>query len=185
MYVPGPPFRSEQVADHEPVIYIFADFTLALMPIQLIRTLNRPLREKFLVCLLMATGLLTMSMACIKFSTINMPITDPLSDTVYSSMWAKLEEEMAITAACLPVLKGPAERLLTRLGFIGSKPQVPPPSFVSPMHERASSGRQGGSNGSGRDRSAITTQKSDDSLASTIDIDASFGSRPFYGSASS
>ncbi|KAL5326369.1 hypothetical protein ACEPPN_004053 [Leptodophora sp. 'Broadleaf-Isolate-01'] len=89
------------------------------MPVKLIRTLNRPLREKILIGCLMAMGLVATIIAGIKTKTFkNVYLGDPLSTTVDSSMWAKLEELVGIIAACMPCLKAPAEKLLRRAGIL-------------------------------------------------------------------
>ncbi|KUJ12659.1 uncharacterized protein LY89DRAFT_592935 [Mollisia scopiformis] len=114
-------------------LLVLIDLTLALMPIKLIRTLNRPFREKVLVSCLMMTGLLATIIACIKMTTFKIvDLGDPLQATVEGSLWAKLEELVGIIAACLPCLKSPAERLLRRLGILSDRylPNIPRPSFV-------------------------------------------------------
>jgi hypothetical protein len=111
------------------------DLTLALMPIQLIRTLHRPLPEKILISCLMAMGLLATAIAAIKMTTFKDAfLGDPLSSTVIGSLWAKLEEQVGIIAACIPCLKAPAEKFLHRVGILATKlgQSVELPSFVMP-----------------------------------------------------
>ncbi|KAH7417721.1 hypothetical protein BKA64DRAFT_702483 [Cadophora sp. MPI-SDFR-AT-0126] len=117
-------------------VFILMDFTLATMPLKLIRTLNRPLREKILIGCLMAMGLVATIIAGIKTKTFkNVYMGDPLSTTVDSSMWAKLEELVGIIAACMPCLKAPAEKLLRRAGILSDhEDSMSMPSFVDPRH---------------------------------------------------
>lgn len=117
-------------------VFILMDFTLATMPLKLIRTLNRPLREKILISGLMAMGLIATIIAGIKTKTFkNVYLGDPLSATVDSSMWAKLEELVGIIAACMPCLKAPAEKALRRLGVLSDhEDSLTMPSFVAPRH---------------------------------------------------
>ncbi|RDL35411.1 Uncharacterized protein BP5553_07342 [Venustampulla echinocandica] len=118
--------------------FVTMDLTMALMPIQLIRTLNRPRSEKILVCCLMALGLLTTATAGAKMSTFpNVYKGDPLSATIYSSLLAKLEEQVGIICACLPTLKAPAERLLIRMGVLSDQVRstMSRPSFVLSMQQ--------------------------------------------------
>lgn len=122
------------------------DFTLALMPIQLIRTLNRPLREKILISCLMAMGLLATAIAIIKMTTFKGAfLGDPLSSTVIGSLWAKLEEQVGIIAACIPCLKGPAEKFLHRIGILANRlgHSVELPSFVVPKSQNATPSSMG------------------------------------------
>jgi hypothetical protein len=111
------------------------DFILALMPIQLIRTLHRPLPERILISCLMAMGLLATTIAAIKMTTFKGAfLGDPLSSTVIGSLWAKLEEQVGIIAACMPCLKGPAEKFLRRVGILATRfgQSIELPSFVVP-----------------------------------------------------
>ncbi|KAH6715137.1 hypothetical protein BKA61DRAFT_721895, partial [Leptodontidium sp. MPI-SDFR-AT-0119] len=117
------------------VTVILIDFILALMPIQLIRILHRPLPEKILISCLMAMGLLATAIAAIKMTTFHGAfLGDPLSSTVMGSLWAKLEEQVGITAACIPCLKAPAERFLRRVGILATRlgQSAELPSFVVP-----------------------------------------------------
>jgi hypothetical protein len=120
-------------------IFIIMDLTMALMPIQLIRTLNRPRSEKLLVCGLMALGILTTVTVGAKMSKFPAVYRgDPLQGTVMSSLLAKLEEQVGIICACLPTLKGPAERLLIRIGVssAGFQHAMSRPSFVLSTRNR-------------------------------------------------
>jgi hypothetical protein len=111
---------------------------MALSPITLIRTLNRPLREKVLVAGLMALGLLTTAAAGAKMSTFpGIYKGDVLQGQILASLLATLEEQIGIICACLPTLKGPAERLLIRLGVLSRELRFSRPSFVMSTRRRA------------------------------------------------
>ncbi|KAN0090318.1 hypothetical protein V8E51_018897, partial [Hyaloscypha variabilis] len=100
-------------------IMIVMDFILATMPVQLIRTLPRPLRERVLICCLMAMGLLATGIAAYKIPLSRQVNNgDPLSATVKLSLWNKLEEQLGLIAACLPCLKAQMEHLLHQLGIL-------------------------------------------------------------------
>ncbi|CZR54724.1 uncharacterized protein PAC_04608 [Phialocephala subalpina] len=110
------------------------------MPIQLIRTLHRPLPERILISCLMAMGLLATTIAAIKMTTFKGAfLGDPLSSTVIGSLWAKLEEQVGIIAACMPCLKGPAERILRRVGILATNfgQSIELPSFVVPQSRKS------------------------------------------------
>ena len=116
---------------------IIFDLMLATMPIKLIRTLSRPLRERVLISLLMTTGLLATAIACVKLDayhrsvhTWNVP--DQLVDNIKPMMYSKMEELLGIIAACLPCLKRPAEELLRRIGLLSEVhwPGLSKQSFV-------------------------------------------------------
>ncbi|KAE9366038.1 hypothetical protein N431DRAFT_495821 [Stipitochalara longipes BDJ] len=103
-------------------IMIVMDFILATMPVQLIRTLPRPLRERVLISCLMAMGLLATGIAAYKIPlSREVNNGDPLSATVKLSLWNKLEEQLGLIAACLPCLKAQMEDLLHRLGILKTR----------------------------------------------------------------
>jgi hypothetical protein len=114
-------------------IYITTDLILSLMPIRLIRTLNRSTSEKILISMLMALGLLATAIACAKMTTfIKFGQGDPMQGTIMPSLWAKLEEQVGIIASSLPCLKNPAEILLRKLGLL-KEHQLKRPSFVADL----------------------------------------------------
>ena len=106
------------------------DFILAVMPVHLVRTLNRPTGEKILICFLMGLGLVAAAIAGYRMSISNSTFSgDLLSTTVMMSLWCMLEVLLGIMAACMARLKAPAERSLRRLGFLET-PEMTKPSFV-------------------------------------------------------
>ncbi|CAN9375299.1 unnamed protein product [Alternaria alternata] len=109
------------------------DLTLSLMPIRLIRTLNRSQSEKMLIGVLMALGLLATAINCAKMTTFtSFGQGDVMQATIVPSMWAKLEEEIGIIATSLPWLKSPAENWLKKMGIL-KEHQLTKPSFVADM----------------------------------------------------
>lgn len=133
------------------------DLCLALMPIILIRTLSRPLREKILIGCLMATGLLATAFACYKTTTFHTKGEgDELISSVDATFYAKLEQVLGIIAACMPCLKTPAEEFLRKLGIMGEQhwPGMTRPSFVLSSRRQPESAdmgaeEQGGAKGMG------------------------------------
>lgn len=109
------------------------DLTLSLMPIRLIRTLNRSQSEKILIGFLMALGLLATAINCAKMTTFTtFGQGDVMQATIVPSLWAKLEEEIGIIASSLPWLKSPAENWLKKMGIL-KEHQLTKPSFVADM----------------------------------------------------
>jgi hypothetical protein len=116
------------------------DLIMALSPINLIRTLNRPRREKILVGCLMALGLLTVVVAGVKMTTFTSIYQgDILQGQLLGSVLTKLEEQIGLICACLPTLKGPVERLLIRIGVLSRelRQNFTRPSFVMSTRHRA------------------------------------------------
>ena len=105
------------------------DFLLAIIPTQVIRTLTRPMWEKLLISCLMAMGLLATGIAIYTMTIGFASSGDPLRAEIIQDLRCKLEEQVGIVGACMSCLKGPAERLLRRMGIIGNKVD-PLPSFV-------------------------------------------------------
>jgi hypothetical protein len=102
------------------VIGICTDVVFSLLPITFIRKLERPFWEKVVLCCLMGLGIFASITSIVKTTLIkNYGKTgDALWDSVGISMWSILEEQIGITAACIPCLKSPFERLLRRVGIV-------------------------------------------------------------------
>jgi hypothetical protein len=114
-------------------VYIAMDLALSLMPIRLIRTLNRSTSEKVLICILMAMGLLATAVACAKMTTFTtFGKGDPMQGTIMPSLLAKVEEQVGIIATSLSCLKNPVEKLLKSLGVLKDH-QLARPSFVADL----------------------------------------------------
>jgi len=106
------------------------DFTLAMMPIKLLWHMHRPLREKVLVGVLMALGLLATAIAGYKMTlSKKVYLGDTLSTTVKLSLWNRLEMLVGIIAACMPCLKSTTERLLQEIGILTDRFDIPMLSF--------------------------------------------------------
>jgi hypothetical protein len=104
------------------VFLITMDFALAMMPIQLLRHIHRPLREKILIGVLMALGLLATGIAGYKMPlSKKVYLGDTLSTTVELSLWNRLEMLVGIIAACMPCLKSTAERFLQDIGILADR----------------------------------------------------------------
>jgi len=61
---------------------------------------------------------------------------DFLSSSVELSLWNRLEGLVGLTAACMPCLKSPAERLLRRICVRPKNIRFTKPSFVISLEER-------------------------------------------------
>lgn len=116
--------------------FVLMDLVLALMPIKLARSLHRPMRERILICCLMGLGLCATVIAGVKMTTFDdVGLGDPLYDTIKPSLYAKLEEQVGIIAACTPCLKAPIENLLKRAGILAERDEDTRPSFVISIKE--------------------------------------------------
>lgn len=120
---PSPNLVSFRYANTSLVTSMLNDTLFALMPISLIWKLRRPLPERILISCLMALGLTSAFcaiMKTVKWTQMNNVAGDVMRNVLNISLWARLEESFGLVAACAPTLKRPGERLLQRLGILGS-----------------------------------------------------------------
>ncbi|KAF4627704.1 hypothetical protein G7Y89_g10453 [Cudoniella acicularis] len=126
-------------------LVIIMDFMLATMPIKLIWTLNRSVREKVLIACLMAMGLAATGIAIYKtYISQHYFVGDFLQTSVRFSLWCKLEELVGIIAACAPSLKSPVGKLLRRIGVVPQQHHrgLTRPSFVISLKYQTPNGSE-------------------------------------------
>jgi len=103
------------------VINVVTDIILSVVPLTFLATLNRPFRERVLIIILMATGLLA-SAATIRRLLITTEYSKPGADflalNLINPTWTCAEEFLAVTAVCMPTLKNPIQKLLAAMGFV-------------------------------------------------------------------
>jgi hypothetical protein len=144
---------------------ITTDVLLSLAPATFLRKLNRPLRERVLVCVLMGMGLFASVSSIVKTVIVKdwtMP-TDTTEDWwamgVSICTWTALEQLLGVLAACVPAMKGIFQRCLRAVGV---------PLTENKSHQRSGygtgyAGTGGGvSSRTGAERTAtLRSQKSD------------------------
>ncbi|KAK0624311.1 hypothetical protein B0T14DRAFT_428371 [Immersiella caudata] len=97
------------------------DLALSLAPMVVLWKLRRPMRERILVCALMAVGLLASASSLVKAVIIQEwgnPDVDGWALAESIATWTVVEQELAVIAACSPSLKGPLQRFLGKLGIL-------------------------------------------------------------------
>ena len=101
-------------------VITLTDIAFSLLPIAFIYKINIPIREKFVLCLLMALGLFASSVVLVRTTTFRRykRAGDKLWYMSDISIWNLLEGELAIIAACIPYLKNTMERALQKFGFL-------------------------------------------------------------------
>jgi hypothetical protein len=101
------------------VCYLATDIVFSFLPILFIRKIRRPMREKLVLGLLMALGLLCSAAVIPKLISLRAFGSNP--DFTYNSqgvvVWSALEMYLGIIAVCIPVLRNHFEAGLRRLGF--------------------------------------------------------------------
>jgi len=122
--IPGavclPPSAAIIASNTGSAVCISTDFLLSLAPIAFLRKLNRPLREKILICGLMGVGLLATISSILKTITIQSwgdPTVDIFAVSAALNTYTVLEQEIAILAACIPAQKPLLQKILAKFGF--------------------------------------------------------------------
>ncbi|KAK4158725.1 hypothetical protein QBC43DRAFT_273835 [Cladorrhinum sp. PSN259] len=103
-------------------IGIISDVIFALIPLTFLGNIRRSLRERMLVAFLLGLGVFTAAIVGVKltFASRYGRAKDSLWDSVTLVTWSILEDEMGIIAGTLPCLKSPFEKMLRRVGLLGS-----------------------------------------------------------------
>ncbi|GAB1317798.1 Rhodopsin domain-containing protein [Madurella fahalii] len=102
-------------------INITTDVLLSLAPATFLRKLNRPLRERVFVCVLMGMGLFASCSSIVK-TVIIKDWGDPFAPVDFWAMgvsictWTALEQLLGVLAACVPAMKGTFQRCLGAVG---------------------------------------------------------------------
>ncbi|KAF2396331.1 hypothetical protein EJ06DRAFT_483764 [Trichodelitschia bisporula] len=100
------------------VVFIFSDVQSSLLPLTFIFTLNRPLRERVALSVLMGMGLLASIVGSLKLIGIGTlhRNPDPTWNNVPVKVGSFAEACLGLIAACMPPLKARGERWLRRAG---------------------------------------------------------------------
>jgi hypothetical protein len=100
---------------------ITTDLLLSLAPIVFVIKLQRPLRERVMICFLMGLGMLASVASIVKSVRVNTFAVNPLEDhwasAISISTWTVVEQLLGVLAACVPCLKRPIQRFLDKIGF--------------------------------------------------------------------
>ncbi|KAK5656586.1 hypothetical protein OQA88_4565 [Cercophora sp. LCS_1] len=101
---------------------IATDIILSFAPITFIVNIQRPLREKIILGLVMGMGMLASAGSIAKTTKVHdYGVTgDTLMDMVGLTLWGELEMQLAIIASCIPTLKQVFEKYLRRLGILST-----------------------------------------------------------------
>ena len=100
-------------------INIATDLILSFSPLAFLLNLHRPLRERILLIVLMATGLAASAASIRKTQLVlqlGEPVEEQLATSVAISTWSMAEEFISVVAACMPMLKPLFQKLLDRMG---------------------------------------------------------------------
>lgn len=100
-------------------VNILTDILLSLSPVTFLRKLNRPVRERVLLCFLMGLGLFATICSIVKTIAVQSfgKSSDQWALALTIATWTVLEQFVAVIAACAPFLKPSLERVLIVLGL--------------------------------------------------------------------
>jgi hypothetical protein len=111
-------------------VNIVTDFMFALVPISFLKKVQRPLREKLVVGILMALGIFAGVASIIKANAATRfgRTDDPTLEGIEIGMWSCVEQLIGLIAACVPCLRSPFQRALEYFGVISSTQSKSPRS---------------------------------------------------------
>ncbi|KAE9985965.1 hypothetical protein BLS_002987 [Venturia inaequalis] len=110
--------KQEDVTYLVSALFAATDVACALLPLLFITKINRPLREKVILFLLMALGLLACACGLVKTVLVRgvLQSTDPIWEGSSVAIWTYSEEYIGIIAANIPCLKSLLEAAFHKLG---------------------------------------------------------------------
>ena len=101
------------------VLVIVTDFIFALIPLVFLRNIRRSLRDRLIIGFLMSLGLFASAASIVK--AVSVQGFDQSADSsgtgLVIAIWASVESQVGIIAACIPCLRAPFLRLLGLLGI--------------------------------------------------------------------
>lgn len=103
---------------------IFTDWIFALLPVNFLRKVQRPLRERAVIGLLMGLGVFAGVASIIKIKQI-LAIShsgDVYADIIVIEMWCSIELLTGFVVSCVPCLRGPFQRALEHYGIVTIRP---------------------------------------------------------------
>jgi len=99
-------------------VNITTDVVFALLPISFLRKVQRPLRERIIIGILMALGLfasvasIMKAVAAASFGKTD----DPNAEGITMGAWTLIEEQVAFIAACVPCLRALFQQFMVKIG---------------------------------------------------------------------
>lgn len=102
------------------VINILTDFALALMPLSFLRKIQRPLRERVIVGMLMGLGFFAGIASILKIVAAAQfgRTGDMINESINIGMWSVVEELVGMIVICIPCLRSPFQRALEYCGVL-------------------------------------------------------------------
>ena len=100
-------------------IVVATDLIYAIMPITFLHHIRRSVLHRVVIALLMSLGLLASAASIVKTVYVNntSPESDQAANGITVAMWASIEIQVGIMAACIPTLRADFMKALERLGL--------------------------------------------------------------------
>ena len=106
-------------------IVIITDVIYSLIPLTFLRNMTRPIRDRIVIGVLLSLGLVATGASIAKTVVVQSfgkeGEVDPVGSGLAIALWAAVEEQLALIAACIPCLKAPFQRVLHRFGILTTK----------------------------------------------------------------
>jgi hypothetical protein len=124
--VPGSCWSKDSQSTSTIVVAVFSiitDFIFAALPISFLRKIQRPLRERMIVGVLMGLGVfagissIVKITAAVQFGRTN----DMISESIKIGMWSVIEELVGFIVICVPCLRSPLQRAIQTFGGMTSR----------------------------------------------------------------
>lgn len=101
------------------IVVILTDVTFALIPLTFLSQVRRSLRDRLIIGSLMSLGLVASAASVVKTVMVQRfdQAEDPSGHGMSIALWASIEAQIGIIAACIPCLRAAFLRLLGRMGI--------------------------------------------------------------------
>jgi hypothetical protein len=153
------------------ILVILTDIIFALIPLTFLYQVRRSLRDRVIIGALMSLGLLASAASVVKTVMVQRfdETDDPSGHGMSIALWASIEAQVGIIAACIPCLRAAFLRFLGRVGVftqanLGSTSKTPGnvgiivTDQLNARSMRLSSGTRGGDAFDGAPRGATSTR---------------------------
>ncbi|KAK0623779.1 hypothetical protein B0T14DRAFT_517041 [Immersiella caudata] len=102
------------------ILVIVTDIIFALIPLTFLHQVRRSLRDRLIIGALMSLGLLASAASVVKTVMVQRfdQTDDPSGHGMSIALWASIEAQVGIIAACIPCLRAASLRFLGRVGIL-------------------------------------------------------------------
>ncbi|KAK3342035.1 hypothetical protein B0T25DRAFT_574346 [Lasiosphaeria hispida] len=115
------------------VVIIATDVVFTLVPLTFLRHMRRPVRDRAIIGVLLSLGLFASAASIVKAAVVQSFAQDDdgVGKGMGIALWASIEAQIGITAACIPCLRSAFSRFLGRVGLGSTVRGGPGPTAAS------------------------------------------------------